>query len=775
MDLVIAEKPDIAKAVSKVIPGTPSWKNGYIEQGNYCITWCYGHLLTLKDPEDYGDEYARENTPNEKLPIFFDNWGTKVADKGPALLKNGSKAPDKGEQVKTIGELLKKASLVIVAGDIDDEGQLLVEELLEWHRYSGPIKRLDTGALNEASLKKAMANLMDNAPWHMKAVSARARSVADFALGINGSRFFSNTYGANLSVGRVQTAALGLVVARDAQIEGHTSQKYFLLDVDVALEGNGTHQARFSPSKDDPHLVDGKILDRSYLEKLGQAVSGRKFEAEVTKEPCEEAPPLPFSISALKSYCSEKFNIPPEETLRITQSLRMNYGGLITYNRSECRYLPENMHAEAPGIIAAVQANLGAGWAFPGLNSSIKSKAFNDKNVGVHHAIIPTAQKADISKLSEKEQIVYRAVCGFYMVQFMPNAKKERTRLTIHGKGSSEFSAVSTRLVSKGFKQVLRTQDDEVSALSNVPAGKYPCVLSNPSIQEKETKPPKRYTDSSLEEDMKNVAKYVTDPEAKRLLLLKDKESREEHGSIGTAATRSAIIQTLKKRGFLCNEGKNVISTPLGREFYKILPDEIRKPDLTAKWWAIQQEIQDGNAKPEDLYQEVLAAFHRVASIQYPKIQLSNLAGAAGRKSIGTCPRCGKPIVEGKKGYGCSGYREGCTFTIWKEGQHGVYKVLAASKKKLTEAMVKKLLSEGKVLVRGLMSERTGKTYDAYITMENTEKSVLLNLSFDNIPAKKTTGKKKGGEIIWAKKKVGTASINPHLPASGSRQLERTF
>lgn len=746
MDLVIAEKPDIAKAVSKVIPGTPSWKNGYIEQGNYCITWCYGHLLTLKDPEDYGDEYARENTPNEKLPIFFDNWGTKVADKGPALLKNGSKAPDKGEQVKTIGELLKKASLVIVAGDIDDEGQLLVEELLEWHRYSGPIKRLDTGALNEASLKKAMANLMDNAPWHMKAVSARARSVADFALGINGSRFFSNTYGANLSVGRVQTAALGLVVARDAQIEGHTSQKYFLLDVDVALEGNGTHQARFSPSKDDPHLVDGKILDRSYLEKLGQAVSGRKFEAEVTKEPCEEAPPLPFSISALKSYCSEKFNIPPEETLRITQSLRMNYGGLITYNRSECRYLPENMHAEAPGIIAAVQANLGAGWAFPGLNSSIKSKAFNDKNVGVHHAIIPTAQKADISKLSEKEQIVYRAVCGFYMVQFMPNAKKERTRLTIPGKGGSEFSAVSTRLVSKGFKQVLRTQDDEVSALSNVPAGKCPCVLSNPSIQEKETKPPKRYTDSSLEEDMKNVAKYVTDPEAKRLLLLKDKESREEHGSIGTAATRSAIIQTLKKRGFLCNEGKNVISTPLGREFYKILPDEIRKPDLTAKWWAIQQEIQDGNAKPEDLYQEVLAAFHRVASIQYPKIQLSNLAGAAGRKSIGTCPRCGKPIVEGKKGYGCSGYREGCTFTIWKEGQHGVYKVLAASKKKLTEAMVKKLLSEGKVLVRGLMSERTGKTYDAYITMENTEKGVLLNLSFDNIPAKKTTGKKKGGK-----------------------------
>ena len=739
MKLIIAEKPDIAKAVSKVLTGAPAWKNGYIEQGDYCITWCYGHLLTLKDPEDYGEQYSRVNTPNEKLPIFFENWGMKVADKGPALLKNGKSAPDKAVQVKTIGELLKKASLVIIAGDVDDEGQLLVEELLEWHKYSGPIKRLDTGALNEASLRKAMANLMDNGPWHIRAVSARARSVADFALGVNGSRFFSNIYHANLSVGRVQTATLGLVVARDSLIEGHNATKYYLLDMDAAINAD-SYTVRFSPKEDCPALVDGKILDAEFLKKLGEAYRDKALTAEVTKEPVSEAPPLPFSISALKTYCSNKFNIPPEETLKITQSLRMNYGGLITYNRSECRFLPENMHAEAPGIVAAVQANLGARWNFAGLDTNIKSKAFNDKNVGVHHAIIPTAQKADLSKLSENELKVYKAVCGFYMVQFMPPAKKERTRLRIACQ-EGQFEATSTRLLSKGFKLVMETEKDDESGLSDLAAGTYSCVMDNPTVQEKETKPPKRYTDSSLEEDMKNVAKYVTDPEAKRLLLLKDKGSKEEHGSIGTAATRSAIIQTLKKRGFLKNEGKNVISTQVGRDFYKILPDEIRKPDLTAKWWAIQQAIQDGTAQPEDLYKEVLASYARFSSLQYPSLNLSASA-AQDRPELGVCPRCGKPVIEGKKGYGCSGYKDGCTFTIWKEGQYGAHKVLAASGKKVTATMAKTLLKKGKVLVKGLVSEKTGNKYDAYIVMQDTGRGVFLNLSFDDMPKQKGKRKK---------------------------------
>lgn len=741
--LAIAEKPDIAKAISKVLPGSPKWQNGYIEQGECLITWCYGHLLTLKDPEDYGEQYARINTPNEKLPIFFENWGTKVAESGQSILKNGKKPPNKREQVETIGKLLKKADLVIIAGDVDDEGQLLVEELLEWHKYKGPVKRLDTSALNEASLKKAMANLMDNTSWHLRAVSARARSVADFALGINGSRFFSNIYHRNLSIGRVQTVALGLVVTRDKLIDNHIAQKYYLLDMNATLKDNGTHTVRFMPADDNPNLVDGRIIDRAYLDKLGGALNGKCLNATVTKEAVSEQPPLPFSISALKSYCSDKFNIAPEDTLRITQSLRMNYGGLITYNRSECRYLPSNMHPEAPNVISAVQANFNGRVAFPVFDTSLKSRAFNDANTSVHHAIIPTPQRADLSKLTESERQVYEAICRYYLAQFLPPCKKERTRLTVMGKGGNNFTTTSMRILSKGFKEIVEGEVDNGSALSDVPAGQYPCIMSQPIVSEKETKPPKRYTDASLEEDMKSVAKYVTDPEVKRLLLLKDKDSKEEHGSVGTAATRSQIIQNLKKKGYLVNQGKQVVSTQLGREFCEILPDEIRKPDITAKWWAIQQGIQEGTSTPADLYKDVIDTYARIASRNYGNIQISGNVSTGGKTAVGTCPRCGKPVIEGPKGFGCSGYRDGCKFTIWKEGKYGAHKVLAASKKKLTATMAKKLLKDGKVLVKGLKSEKTGKEYDAYIVMQDTGNAVFLNLSFDDVPQKKKGGTKK--------------------------------
>lgn len=726
------------------MPGTPQRKNGYIEQGNYFITWCYGHLLTLKEPEDYGEEYARQNITMDDLPIFFDNWELKVSEGGPALLKDGRKPPDKGEQVATIGVLLKKANSVIIAGDCDDEGQLLVEELLEWHSYKGEIKRLDTSALNEASLKKAMANLQDNDEWHLRALSARARSVSDFAHGINCSRFFSMLYGANLSIGRVQTAALGLVVNRDMQIENHTIQKYYLLDMDMTLSNGqpaGPHTVRFYPNAESDFLIDGHVENKAVLENIGNKVSGKEFSGIVTKEAVKEAAPLPFSISALKTYCSDKFNMAPEDVLAATQALRMKYGGLITYNRSECRYLPTNMHGDAPDIIAAIQQNLG-GWAFPGLNPAIKSRAFNDTNTGVHHAIIPTGQTANMNELTDNELKVYKAICGYYMIQFMPSCEKERTRLLVNGSNGNKFEATSIKILSPGFKAVIKSGEAEPQdALSDVPEGEYKGILDNPIISEKETKPPRRYTGASLEEDMKSVAKYVTDPEAKKLLLLKDKDTKEEHGSIGTAATRSMIIATLKKRGFLEDKGKQIISTQLGREFYNILPDEIRKPDLTARWWAVQQAIQDGEASPEVLYKDVLSQFNKVAAKDYPKIDMSSFRSSYTKDPVGICPRCGKPVVEGKKGFGCSGYKEGCSFCIWKEGKFGAHKVLAASKKKITKTMAKKLLSDGKVFVDGLVSEKTGKTYGANITMNDTGNGVFLNLSFDELPKKR---KKKG-------------------------------
>lgn len=737
--VIVAEKPDIAKAISVVLSGSPVWQSGYIEQGDYIITWCYGHLLRLKDPEDYGEQYKRENTPNSSLPIFFENWGLKVIESSETLLKNGTKPPDKKAQLDTIGRLLKKANMVIIAGDIDDEGQLLIEEVLEWHNYTGICKRLDTGALNEASLKKAMANLMDNDSWHIKAVSARARSISDFILGINGSRFFSNLYNTNLSVGRVQTATLGLVVARDAQIEGYSSIKHFALNLTGEIDGYGIVKARFQPNENNSELTEGKILNKQYLESLAAKYVGKTISSIIKKEQIYEVPPLPLSISTLKGYCSERFNIAPEETLQITQSLRMNYGGLITYNRSECRYLPENMHIEAPNICNAVFQNFSNTVDSSQIDTTIKSKAFSDKNVGVHHAIIPTDTVVDITKLSQKEYLVYQTICQFYLIQFMPSARKMKTTIEIPASPDGVFSASSVEITDYGFRKVLETRKDNYSNLSSIPQGNYDIKLKSLDIAELETKPPKRYTDSSLETDMKNVAKYVSDPQVKELLLLKDKESKDEHGSIGTAATRSAIIAVLKKRGFLKNDGKQVISTQLGREFYNLLPDEIRKPDVTAKWWAIQQAIQDGDMTPEDMYKDVLDVFKKISSREYPKISLSEKKQSTFPVLDGcVCPRCKSPIIETSKAFGCSGYKSGCKFVLWKFGQHGVYKVLSDNKKKLTNTMAKTLISGKSVTLNNLVSLKTGNTYSAKITMKDTQSFVTLEMNFD-------IGKKKKG------------------------------
>ena len=714
MITVLCEKPDIAKAVSKILPDKAKWENGYIEQGNYYVTWAYGHLLTLCDPEDYGEQYRRKSTPNSALPIFFEDWKMKVA---PSVAMPGAKGKiDKEKQLNTIGKLLKKSDCVIIAGDVDDEGQLLTEDILDWFGYTVKKKRLDTSSLNPESLKPRFANLMNNDDWHTRAVSRHARSVRDYFLGINGSRFFSNIYAQNLSVGRVQTAALGLVVNRDAQIENHTAQKYFNLSVNVSPTNNPdtSYTLTFVPSKDNPHLTDGKFIFPEYLNKMGQAIKGRKFNCVVSKSIVYDKAPLPFSISALKSEA---------------QKLRMD-GGLITYNRSECRYLPENMHPEADKVNRAIFSNIPSMAKFQGLvDYKMKSEAFNDKNIGVHHAIIPTIAKRE-RELSEDEEHIYGIICKYYMAQFAPLCKKEKTEMKIEGKGGNIFSGSSFQTLDLGWKEILEEKPEEIGELSKLPAGTYEVIVNDFKIEESETKPPARYTDASLENDMKSAAKYITDPEAKRLLLEKDKGNKEEHGSIGTAATRSAIIKSLKTRGFLKNEGKKLISTTLGREFYALLPDEIKKPDLTAKFWSYQQGIIDGTSTPQDLYNEMFASFDRIKNADYSASKITATKNSD-KKVICKCPNCNSPVWESEKAFYCSNW-ENCKFAVWKKGDKGVYKLLNYSKKKITATAVKKLVENGKVEYE-LTSEKTGKKYKAFITLnKQTDGRYYLGMEFKN-------------------------------------------
>lgn len=727
MILVIAEKPVLGKAIADALPGTATMKNGCIYKGDYIVTWVFGHMLSLKEPEDYDIGYKSWNI--NSLPIFFKDWQVKIGKDGN--LNKGQIS--KSQRVNQIGSLLKQADEVIHAGDPDDEGQLLIDELLRWFNYKGIVKRLDTANTTLVAMKKALSHMTDNKPHEPYGWSAYARSVADLMVGINMSRLFSCKNQTLLTIGRVQTPTLGLVVNRDLAIEGHHKQKYYTIACDINFN-NDTVQADFIPSKTDSNLVDGHILSKEYAEQICNRLKGQTLKnINITKKIVYEAPPLPFNLVKLQTYCSGKFGYSPQQVLDITQSLRENHKA-ITYNRSDCQYLSEEHYKEAPVTMKAVIMNIC--YKPKSLDMNLKSKCFDSSKISAHFAIIPTNQKVNLDKLSEAEKNVYLAICKYYIAQFMPKAKKEQTNLSVELGNGEAIKAVSTVIIEQGYRSIFNeAEKDKASNLSKIPEGIYSGKITDTDIAEKETKPPSRYTKASLNEDMTCISKYVKDPKIKQLLLSKDEGKEGERGSIGTSATRSGIIESLVKRGFLREDGKKVISTALGRELYRILPDEIKKADMTAEWWSIQEEIQNGTVNYNKLIDSVYDTIkHIVTNVDnYPVVNSSIIAiKKKGGAVIGKCPRCGGDIVETKTGFCCSNWKEptNCKFNIWKKSKSPLF-----AKTTFTAATVKKLLSGQSVKMKKLVS-KAGKEFEAEVKMKD-DPSSQYGPSFDLIFNKK--------------------------------------
>lgn len=722
MILVIAEKPSLGRDIAAALPGTATTKDGCIYKGDYIVTWVYGHMLAFKEPEDYDESY--KNWELSQLPIYFENWEQKV---GKDLKKKPGQV-SKSARVKQIGSLLKQADMVIHAGDPDEEGQLLVDELLRWFKYKGPVKRLDTGNTVLPALQKSLKHMKDNAACVNDGYSAYARSLADLIVGINMSRYFSVKNNKLLSVGRVQTPTLGLVVARDLAIEGHVKTLYYELFANLSINGKSI-ESEFKTFKDNSVLTDGRFLDKSFLDTKAKWLQNKQFSnVKITKQIIKEPPPLPFNLVKLQSYCGSTWGYSPAEVMSITQRLREEYKA-ITYNRSDCQYLSEEHFAEAPGVIGTAIQNLG--YKPSDYDSSIKSKCFNNDFITAHFAIIPTITKFDISKLTEKERNVYTIITNYYLAQFMPSAVKEKTTLLLELPNGESLIANSTVVKSEGYLSLIPPQKvTPPTNLSDLSAGVYSGDVVSTEIKEKETKPLSRYTKSTLNEDMTRIAKYVDDPEIKELLLLKDKDKKGENGSIGTSATRSAIIEILIKRGFLVEKGKKLISTPLGREFYRILPNEIKKADLTAKWWAMQEDIRNGEKNYLYLVNNVLDTVKSIINKDYEHINMVETGkGSSGGvvmnnvKVIGKCPKCGLDVVEKDKVYGCSN-RE-CGFALWKND-----KFFASQGKKVTVTIAKGLLSKRQVLVKGLVG-RSGRPYDAVVKVDFSKKYPQYELVFN--------------------------------------------
>lgn len=654
MRLFIAEKPDLGKAIAEALGGGKR-DGGCIRCDNGdVITWCFGHLLSLTDPEEHDSRFKKWNMAD--LPMDWPISHKPIADKK--------------EQISLIKKLASKATEIVHAGDPDDEGQLLVDELLSYIGNELPVKRVLINDYNKKIVTRALDSMRDNSEFYPLYQSALARSVADQRYGYNLTRAYTlaaRASGANqvLSVGRVQTPVLGLVVRRDMANESHTAHQYHELS-GVFLGAGGEFSAKYIPSETAPVDDKGRVTDKDFLGSIAAAVSGKPAavqKADTTEK--ETSPPLPYNLLNLQADASRKFGFSPDTTLTATQSLREKHR-LITYNRSDCEYLSDEQHDDASAVLGAIAktANVLAKAANAG-SPAIKSRAFNSDNVSAHHAIIPTENTASLENLTDEESKLYLLIARAYIAQFFPKYRYSETTIRLSVEGH-EFKASCKKAIDDGWKRLYKKDkdNDEVHADEEGAQQSLEWIKLSSEIQckdtcteSKDTKPPSKYTMATLLKDLARVAKYVTDPRVKNLLLSKDEEIKGEHGGIGTAATRSAIIKQLLNRGFIAESGKKVTSTSVGREFFDLLPESATAPDMTALWHEQQEEIKNGRLTMQQFVDGV--ADHVENEVNRIASEGIKVAAAVGPE----CPKCNQGHLskrKSKKGvfWGCTRYPE---------------------------------------------------------------------------------------------------------------------
>lgn len=703
--LVIAEKPMLARDIARAMCGREVSESARLPiSGNgYTVVACAGHLLELVDPEAIDPKWKEWSL--DTLPIEVPDWPKEPTE-------------DKRDLVSSIAGLLKDADCVINAGDPDDEGQLIVDEVLAYLGYEGKVLRVYVNDNIEKNIRRAFDRLLPNEECRPAGEAAYARQMADMCFGVNETRLATKRLGGLFSVGRVQTPTLGLVVSRDEAIEHHVSRKYY----ELAATGNCPDADRpmvfrFKPNKellgDEKHLFERADLDHIKGRLDGTTTA---FTTELSEK--VENPPLPYNLTVLLSDMSRRFGFTAAKTQQITQDLRDKYKA-ITYNRSDSQYLKEEHFEQASVVLPQAMRNLGVSWE---LDYSIHSKAFNEKNVTAHHGIIPQEVDAPVDEMTKDEAKVYRAIVERYAAQFLPPAVYDVSTSTFDV-DEGVFSAVCNRVRDTGFKATFGSvsDDDEEEPTRNpwLDAGEHQLTDIGCTVTEKETTPPKPYTEGTLIADMASIAKYVKDPEVKAILKKKDDGKKGEHGGIGTTATRAAILEKLKERGYLEEEhkGKTVLlrSTEKARAFYHLLPPEIAGADVTARWWVIQQDIAEGKADVNALQRNVVEVFRGHQDTAY----VGTSVPGCEKPVVGKCPLCGQDVVKSGNVYTCSSNRnERQEDGTWRQVAGCGFKLFGFCGKKFTEKQAAALLSGKQVSLKGCKS-KAGKTFDCKVRMKD--------------------------------------------------------
>jgi len=627
MRLFVAEKPSVARAIAQSL-GSTGKSDGCIKCGNDIVTWCFGHMLEQVEPDHYLPADAPTGKTGKKI------WRAEDLPIVPAEWALQPKA-DAKQQLAIIKKLLSQADVVINAGDPDREGQLLVDEVLEHFKWTGKTLRYWASAQDPASVKKALSDLQPNSSFKGWSDAARGRARADWLIGMNLTRAFTLSASrsgqrALLTVGRVQTPTLAIVVARDLEIESFKPRPFFSITASIQ-HAAGTFSAAWKPAADQAGLDnEGRLIDQSTADSIVRAVQGQPGRViEYKQEPKTQNQPKAFSLADITLVASNKWGYSADQTLKTCQSLYEQK--LTSYPRTDCAWLPESQHADAPNVLAAIRANNTAlAPLVAQTDLSIKSATWCDAKVTAHHGIVPTAHRADITKLSDAEANIYDLVCRAFLAQFFPVHAYQSTTVVVDVAGH-RFAATGRVVTAPGWKAVYAPDDeadqDEAQPLPSMAAGDSVKAVQA-THKDQKTKPPARFTEGSLIKMMENVASVVSDPAHKKIL--------KDGDGIGTSATRASIVSELKRRGFLDSKGKQVVSTELGRSLIAALPEPVKSAGLTALFEKVLRQVQEGTTP--------LVVFV-AAQTQFVREQVS-AANAANIKITGAPTNDSKPVTK---------------------------------------------------------------------------------------------------------------------------------
>ncbi|MEZ8086458.1 DNA topoisomerase III [Vibrio sp. 1S139] len=637
--LIIAEKPSLGRAIAAALPNPQKKDQGFIKCGNGdVVTWCIGHLLEQVEPDAYDDRYKKWNLAD--LPIVPEQWQLRPR-------KTSSK------QLTVIRKLLKDATQIVHAGDPDREGQLLVDEVIDYCKVSKAKKesmdRLLISDLNLPAVKRALSQMRSNRDFIPLSISALARSRADWLYGMNMTRAYTLLgqkagYQGVLSVGRVQTPVLGLVVRRDEEIENFIPKDYFTLHALIPYQNHGQSfdiRARWKPSEACKPWQDeeGRVLNRKLVENVANRIANQPATVtESEQKQSKQAAPLPYSLSALQIDASKRFGMSAQQVLDTCQSLYEKHK-LITYPRSDSRYLPKEHYSQRESIVDAIANNakeLQSG--AQGADLSLKSKAWNDSKVDAHHAIIPTPKKSSVNGLSANEMKIYQQIARQYLMQFYPPAVFADAKLVFDIAGGV-FIAKGRQLINPGWKVLMGKTDTEEKGdgTDTVPPLDKGTVLTcrEGVIGDKKTEPPKHFTEATLLQAMTGIARFVANKDLKAIL--------KETDGLGTEATRAGILDTLFKRQLLTRQGKSLHSSPAGRGLIHALPEDSTFPDMTAHW---EHQLQ-GMAERNQAYQPFMQALESKIDGLMGKVKTGEVP-----ESLRHLPKVERPAFKRRKGGG---------------------------------------------------------------------------------------------------------------------------